>query len=527
MPRCAVESSGMGRTWGTRLPPRSISVLAVVAIAGTVAMAPPAMSKEAAKCASPNHPGGDWPTYGHDLANTRHQPQEKKIGRLEAATLQPAWTFSSEEVGGAGDFSGTPIITGGCMYVGSNDGWVFAVNADTGKLVWKSKIKGGSINASVGVTDDAVIANVADVGKPYVAAFDRKNGKILWKTVATKQPGSEFYSSPVIFDGLVFSGWSGGAAELGDESDRYRFQGGFVVVDADTGKLLKRTYTIRPPDASADDPKDDFAGGAVWASPTIDEKTKFGYVGAGNPFRPQAEHKNTNAILKIDLDLKRPTFGRIVASYKGTPDEYIPGFSDLPCFDIPGNPAPYYPQGIGQCGDLDMDFGSSPNLWTEGDKTFVGEGQKSGIYHALNADTMKAEWTALVGPPSAVGGIVGSTAVDDSGIYGPITIGGYLWSVDAASGLPRWLVPVADGAHWGNPVSVANGVVYTVDVKGFLDAFDAQTGAPVLAYPLWVAGGDGLKATFGGVSIARNTVYAAVGTLGLPGGFIHAFRAGD
>ena len=57
------------------------------------------------------------------------------------------------------------------------------------------------------------------------------------------------------------------------------------------------------------------------------------------------------------------TFGEIVGSYKGTPDEYVPGWDALPCFDIPGNPAPYYPQGIGECGDLDMDFGSSPNLF--------------------------------------------------------------------------------------------------------------------------------------------------------------------
>src|SRR3712207_8399244 len=53
-----------------------------------------------------------------------------------------------------------------------------------------------------------------------------------------------------------------------------------------------------------------------------------------------------------------------------------------------------------------------------------------------------------------------------------------LTSLDRASGTPRWVVPVADAVHWGNPVTSANGVVYTVDLKGFIDAYDAGTGAP-------------------------------------------------
>jgi polyvinyl alcohol dehydrogenase (cytochrome) len=168
-----------------------------------------------------------------------------------------------------------------------------------------------------------------------------------------------------------------------------------------------------------------------------------------------------------------------------------------------------------------MDFGSSPNLIELDGKSYVGEGQKSGIYHLVDASTMKPAWTSLVGPPSAVGGIVGSTAYADGAIYGPITVGGYLWSV-SDSGDYRWFAPVADGAHWGNPVSSANGVVYTVDLKGFLNAYDAATGLQVLGAPMWAAG-DGLKASWGGVAIARNTVYAAVGTLGTNGALV-AYR---
>jgi polyvinyl alcohol dehydrogenase (cytochrome) len=498
---------------------KGIRVAAVTFAAATVAALLVAPEGAAAKgtCAEATHPGGEWRSYGHDFANSRAQPKEDKIGLVEAAFLQVAWSFFTPD---GGDITGTPVVADGCLYVGTTGGFVYALNADNGALFWKKNIK-DSINSTVAVFDDKVFANVSRVGKPATVALDQRTGEMLWYTTVDRQPGADTYASPVYFDGLVFSGWSGGSAELGDEADRYAFQGGFALLDADTGRILRKTYTIRRPDENPEKPKNLFAGGAIWATPAVDPSTGFAYVGAGNPFRPQKEHKYTNAILKIDLDRRRATFGKIVDHYKGTVDEYIPGFSELPCQDIPGNPPPYYPQGIGECGDLDMDFGAAPNLFKVDGTTYVGEGQKSGIYHVARADNMKPAWTSLVGPPSAVGGIVGSTAYDGEAVYGPITIGGYLWSVSNA-GDYRWFAPVGDGAHWGNPVSVANGVVYTVDLRGFLNAYDAASGAPVLSTPMWLAG-EGLKASWGGVSIARNTVYAAVGITGGDGAVI-AYR---
>jgi polyvinyl alcohol dehydrogenase (cytochrome) len=491
---------------------------AAVAASLLAGLFPPTSAEAGASCAKASHPGGEWRIYGHDYSNTRSQPAEKKIGLVEAATLQPEWTFFTPD---DGDITGTPVVADGCVYVGTNSGMVYALNADSGKLVWKAKVKGGGINSTIAVFDGKVFANVSRVGKPGMVALDQRNGDPLWDTTVERQPGSDTYASPIYFDDLVFSGWSGGAAELGDEDERHLFQGGFVLIEADTGRIAKKTYTIRPPDKNPNKPKNLFAGGAIWSTPAIDRHMGYAYVGTGNPFRPQKEHKYTNAILKIDLDRRRPTFGKIVDHYKGDPDEYVPGFSDLPCYDIPGNPPPWYPQGIGECGDLDMDFGAAPNLFKVDGRTYVGEGQKSGIYHVADARTMKPAWTSLVGPPSAVGGIVGSTAFEDGAVYGPVTVAGYLWSV-SKQGDHRWFAPVADGAHWGNPVSVANGIVYTVDLKGFLNGYDAATGVQVLAAPMWFAG-EGLKASWGGVAIARNTVYAAVGITGGDGAVI-AYR---
>ena len=477
-------------------------------------------------CAPAKHAGGDWPVYGHDYANTRSQPAEKTIGPVQAASLKKAFVVSASDAGGDGDFTGTPIIADGCLFMGSTTGWVFAVNADTGEKVWATQLDkdGAEITSSPTVSEGQVFVAVGRTGKPYVASLDEKTGKVNWTTITDTQDGADAYGSPVVVDGVLFEGVSGGSAELAAENERYAFQGAYVLIEtlgAHAGRIIKKVYTVQRPAQNAKQ-----GGATVWSTPAVDVAHRTLYVGTGNPFHPDEYNKHADAILKIDLNRDSAHFGDIIGAYDGTPEEYQTYTRSAPCVDIPGNPAPYYPQGFGSCGQLDLDFGASPNLIQQPNgPLLVGAGQKSGYYHLVNTQTMKGVWHTPVGPPSSVGGIVGSTAYDGKRIYGPITVGGYVWSLDRSSGLPAWVEPLADGAHWGNPVSQANGVVYTVTLTGFLDAFEAQTGAPLLHEPMLadVNPGD-LAASWGGVSIARNTVYAAIGMTGLPNGSIVAYR---
>jgi outer membrane protein assembly factor BamB len=559
---------------------------ALVVVAALALFAPAAAHANPPGCAQPSLTGGEWRSYGGDLSNTRNQHDEKVISAADVPTLQSAWVFSSVANGGAGDFTGTPVVADGCMYVASTRGWVFAANADTGKLVWKAQLPyGGSVNSSVAVADrllpqqrvkskkkrakrckrgyarkgkrcvkqrrrarrkarksaarptaGTVFVNVTRTQKfekcppgdpcigPYSAAFDQATGRLVWASRSVdNQPGADSYGSPVVFKNRLLIGVSGGSAELGDEADRYAFQGSMNFLDASTGAIVKKTWTIHPPKQ----PDDLFAGGGIWSTPAIDPDDKVAFVGAGNPFKPQAEHPHTDAVLRFDVDPRSKSFGEITGAYKGTVDEYFPGYSDAPCYDIPGNPTPYYPQGLGSCGDVDLDFGASPNLFRDAKgRKLVGAGQKSGVYHVFDASTMKPVWSQIVGPPTALGGIVGSTAIDGDAVYGPVTAPGYVWSVKRSDGGYRWIGPIGDGAHWGPPVSYANGIVYSVDFSGNLDAFDARNGVQLLKRPLVVGGGGPLGVSWGGVSIARNTVFAAVGVLGLADGFVVAFRPG-
>lgn len=487
---------------------RFICGIALLALGGM--LLPGAAAAPHPSCAKPS-PGGEWPLYGRDLANSRHQVDAETISTETAPSLAPAWAFSAREAGGRGDFTGTPVVSNGCVFVGSNQGWVFAIDAEDGTKVWTADVsEHGSINSSLGVSGGRVFAFVSKVGEPSVVALDRKTGEVLWRTVVDDQAGADAFSSPTVFDGMVFIGISGDAAQHADEDERHQFHGSFVLLDEKTGDVIRKTWTI---------PKEDwdegFAGATVTAVPAIDVKSKYAYVGTGSSFRPQKEHERANAILKIDLDKKRKRFGEVVGSYKGdTFDTFIPAFSSIPCQDLPiPPPPPIVPtgRGVGACGDVDVDFAASPNLMNFGGRTVIGESQKSGGYHLVDAETMEGVWRTSWGSPQPFGGT--STAYDGTSIYGGGAPPGYMFSLDSAKGSVRWLSPIADGAHYGHAVASANGVVFTLDLKGFIDAYDAATGVPLLHRPLALGAemGSDSTFTFGGVSIARETVYASVG----------------
>ena len=483
---------------------RIVVALTVVLCASLLPVLPAA----AASCAPAGHPGGDWPLQGRDPMSSRAQPAEKVIGPAEAGDLSPAWEVATTAVDASGSLQGTPVVAGGCVFVGSTVWWVRALNADDGSLVWKTKLP-QSVANSVAVDGNEVFAATG----LRVASLDRRTGKIRWLSdFIDEQTGSETYGSPALYrapDGrrVVMTGISGAGAETGDDAQRAKFQGNVVLHDAATGKLLRRVWVIPPKQWD-----DGYAGGGVWSTPAVDPKSGYAYVGTGNPFQPEVQHERTNAIVKIDVNPQRRTFGTIVGHYTGTLDEYVEGFEDMPCADVPGNPPPWYPQGTGACADQDLDFGASPNLFRDAKgRLLVGAGQKSGEYHVADATTMKREFVSLLGPPGIAGGIVGPTAVDDGSIYGPITQGGYVWSIDRGAGDLRWAMPTGDGVHYAQATSVANGVVYTVDLSGFLKAYDAASGRPLLAKPQ--SQSNALAANLsGGVAVARNTVYAVTGS---------------
>jgi len=460
--------------------------------------------------------GGQWPMYGHDVSNTRAQPEESGLGPSAVAGLKPVWAFSTTSVGDETGFNTTPVVFDGCVYIASFGGTAYALDARTGRVIWQRKLEapkpgsGGAVVGAPAIYGKAVIYLVDEFTAPYAIALNRSTGAVIWKsepfapplTSSALQEGSYANSSTIVANGFVLAGYS---PPEGDPTA----SGGFGVINAKTGAVVKITPTI-PQSAQ----EEGYAGGGLWSTPAYDPATKYAYWGAGNPNSKEKQYKTTDAILKIDLDPSRPTFGQIVASYEGNVDQYTQTLEELshsPACEASNNPEVPYPLDDPVCGQLDLDFGASANLFTTGDGTkVVGELQKSGVYHAANAQTMTPVWSTIVGP-SCFACNADSTAFDGNSIYGVATPGGDMFSLDRSSGATGWVSPIADGTHYQS-VSTAAGVVWTVDGDSNLDGFQATNGLPLVRRPLSVdAGAPVTNLTSAGVAIAEHNLFVSAG----------------
>lgn len=460
--------------------------------------------------------GGEWANFGRDLANTRTQQAPGEVGAPAAPLLSKRWAFSSVGAGGTGTFQSTAAVAGGCVYAGTSTGWVFGVSANTGELVWKRYL--GPPAASLGglfglaVAGGDVVGIMSGPNGPYAFSLDGLTGREVWRSaVIDSFPGDYSNASAVVFRGLLFVGYS---SPEGEQDSR----GGFALVDTATGKVLKRTYVV--PDSYF---RKGYGGAGIWATPAIDASTGYAYVGVGNPYTTNKEYRYTNAIVKIDLDRSRSTFGTIVDGMKGNVDQYYPeatALADTPVCEQAPLPAdldrPW-------CGQLDVDFGSAPNLYrNSAGEVLVAEQQKSGVMHVAYADTMEEAWSAVVGLPCQACNAE-AHAYDGKRIYVVGTPGGYLWALDPDTGHYDWVAPVVDGIHY-QAITVAAGVVYTADTKGNLDLFDAATGAPLGQRPMSLdTGSDACVALSGGVTVAEGSIFATCDEGAQGGGWIIAY----
>jgi polyvinyl alcohol dehydrogenase (cytochrome) len=513
---------------------RSIGAIRCAAL--VLGLALPAASATSAAAAAPPctaaTTGGEWPSYGHDAANTRAQPDEHGLGPAAVAKLAPAWAFSTSSTGDGTGFNTTPVVSGGCVFIGSFGGVAYALDAGTGRVVWQRKLdapnpgSGGVIVGAAAVYGREVIFLVNEFTAPYAIALDRSSGAVIWKSVpfappltsSAAQAGSYTNASPIVSNGFVVAGYS---PPEGDPTA----SGGFSVIDAATGAVVKTTPTISPADQAKG-----YAGGGLWSTPAYDPATQYVYWGSGNPSSKDKQHPNTDAILKIDLSPARATFGQIVASYQGNVDQYagaLQALSQTPACQVSANPAVPDPLDDPVCGQLDLDFGASANLFrTSTGAELVGDLQKSGVYHAAVASTMKPAWTALVGA-SCQACNADSTAVYNGSVEGVGTPLGVMFSLARETGARNWLSPLGDGVHYQS-VSAADGVVWTVDTLANLDALDAATGQVLARRPLGAdAGAPVTDDTSSGVSIAEHKLFVAAGGAGYSSatGYVIAYRA--
>jgi quinohemoprotein ethanol dehydrogenase len=231
-------------------------------------------------------PTTDWITNGGSLTNDRYSPLTQ-ITTKNVAQLKGVWHVHLKDATAA-KYSGEsqPLVYDGVIYlpVGTDD--VFAIDAMTGKTIWKytsgisqkiSTVCCGWESRGVALGDGMVFLGQLD---GTVVALDQKSGHVVWKTPLERwQDGYTITAAPLYYDGRVYSGISGG---------EYEIRGRLTALDAKTGKFLWRFFTIPGPGETGHEtwPKNGPAwqhGGApIWDTPSVDPKLNLIYFSTGN-----------------------------------------------------------------------------------------------------------------------------------------------------------------------------------------------------------------------------------------------------
>jgi quinohemoprotein ethanol dehydrogenase len=276
----------------------------------------------------------DWPNHGGPVDESGYAGLDQ-IDRANVGRLGLAWSL---DLPGEVTLEATPIEVGGVLYFSGSYAAVYAVDAVTGRLIWKYdphlwKRNSPKLrmmfpaNRGVAYADGRIFVCALD---GHLTAIDARTGTALWD-VQTLPETSGHYSTgaPRVFHDKVIIGNAGS-----DAGNR-----GFVsAYDQATGKLAWRFYTAPgSPAENAGDPVQEMAartwtgqwwktgtGGGPWNGITFDPELNRIYVGTGNsgPYDPRirspggGDNLFLTSIVALDADT-----GKYLWHYQANPRE--------------------------------------------------------------------------------------------------------------------------------------------------------------------------------------------------------------
>jgi quinohemoprotein ethanol dehydrogenase len=242
---------------------------------------------------------GEWVTYGNDPGERRYSPLDQ-ITAANVNRLGLAWTSVAGD--GGGNQEATPLVWNGVLYGITNWSIVFAVDARSGKEVWRYDPKVdrafatpgqnrgiccGVVNRGIALFDGKVLAPVID-GR--MVALEAASGRVLWSTriLPEDSSGYSITMAPRVAKGKVIIGAAGG------EFTPHR--GFFSAFDLTNGRELWRFYTVpgdpskpfenRALEAAARTWKGEWwkygGGGSLWDGLSYDPDANLIYLGTGN-----------------------------------------------------------------------------------------------------------------------------------------------------------------------------------------------------------------------------------------------------
>jgi outer membrane protein assembly factor BamB len=434
----------------------------VVALGAVVAITVPAASRAAGAGPSAEV---DWPTYGYDTLRTGFNPNETTLGVGNAGTLTKIWSFDVGAVTIMQPGFAANVMVGGnptdIVYVGSEHGMFFALNADTGAVVWQRSL--GSVDTDCFDMPDTIF------GVSGAPSIDRANNRLF------VVGGDGMLYALDLSTGAILTGWpvqvipdstiehtyggvtvSGGKAyvEVASYCDFGEYHGKVVAVDIASARRVGAWLPAGPT----------VVGGGIWGpgGVSVDPATGHVFAATGNAFTDPESYRFAEHVVELSKSLRVQG-----ANYPGL-----------------------------QGGDVD--FGATPILFqAPGCPAQVAAKNKTGVLVVYTRGELNSGPTQRLQVADVNGwqfnGIPAWSPVTNMlyiGNSSDSNVGTYKHGMVALSvqgdctlGL-AWQKTVGPTAASVSPPTVANGVVYYGDGPGHQEfAFDASTGTQ-----LWNSG---------------------------------------
>jgi outer membrane protein assembly factor BamB len=424
----------------------------------------PARLAAAATAAS----ASDWPTFLHDPGRTAASA-DSTFSPTNAAKLTRAWAFATNGVVAA-----SSTVVGGTVYVGSWDGFEYALDVVTGNPKWRTFLgitSGGPSCAEPPVAGVSSVAAVEDGvvyvggGDAYWYALDANTGGVLWRVFTGDNSalgGHYNWSSPLLYNGYAYIG----IASLGDCP---LVQGELLQVSLSTHQVVN-TFKVVP---------DGQTGGGIWTSPSVDPASNTVYVTTGNTY---------------DANL---AFSQSIIALDGTALALKGSWTVPPASAVP-----------------DSDWGTTPTVFDDASgRHLVAAINKNGVAYAFNRNDVSSGpvWQRQI----AVGGecpICGNGSVS-SGAFGNgrlyLAGGNTVINGVAAQGSVRALDPATGAIIWEHPAPapILGALAYVnrlvVDGTGStVEVLDAGSGTALWTYTTGAR-------IYAAPSVAEGTLFAA------------------
>ena len=349
----------------------------------------------------------EWSMYRHDLQRTGTSTSPVSNGNL-------LWRFNTGD-----KIRSSPAIANGVVYQGTNDGYIYALNATTGSVIWQYAASSSGVESSPAVVDGVVyVGYLWDGCDGYVIALNATTGALIWRFAAN----SGIESSPAILNGVVYIG---------------SFYGYIYALNATNGILIWSYLT----------------GGSTYSSPAIVDGVLYQGACDGNVYALNADNGS--------LMWKHQTGSQVYASPVVVNNVVYADSDNGAVYALNANDgSEMWHTNIGVGDHVD----SSPAI-SCGNVYVVA---RTGLY-AFNTTSGLQDWffTSPYSPSQSTGYVYSCPAVANNIVfYG--SCDGYVFALNANNASIVWSYPT--GIFVFASPAIVNGIVYVGSYDGYLYA---------------------------------------------------------